>query len=195
MQLSAEHYRETERAIAAIREIEARAGVTREALGGIQERLVQLAARTDLFTPERFPTPGPDEKTTNFLYRVSEDADHRFALYVNASRGKYRSPVHNHTTWAVIAGITGQELNRMYDRTAQGGVTETGQKMVHQGASVAFLPDDLHAIQIDEPLINFHLYGLGLEQLVRREYYKPEENRWAIFAHFAHIREARQGRA
>jgi hypothetical protein len=35
------------------------------------------------------------------------------------------------------------------------------------------------------------MYGLGLEQLHSRRYYKPAENAWAIFPPHADIREAR----
>jgi hypothetical protein len=53
------------------------------------------------------------------------------------------------------------------------------------------MPTDLHSIHIEAPLINFHMYGLGLEQLHSRRYYKPAENAWAIFPPHADIREAR----
>ena len=96
----------------------------------------------------------------------------------------------------MIVGVAGgNELNRFYERTPDGGVREKGQQVVRQGSGVAFMPDDLHSIHIDQPLLNFHLYGLGLEQLLRREYYKPEEHKWEIFPPHPDIREARAGRA
>jgi len=39
------------------------------------------------------------------------------------------------------------------------------------------------------------MYGLALEQLHRREYYKPKENAWAVFPAHSDIREARPVRA
>jgi len=194
MDRASERARAIEAAIADIRAIEAREGVTREGLEAIKARLTQLAARTDLFTLEDFPPPQPGEKRNSCLYRLYEDAEHRFALYANAARGKHASPAHNHTTWAVIVGISGgDEVNRFYDRTTDGGVREKGQAVVRQGTGVAFLPDDLHSIHIEQPLLNFHLYGRGLEQLTRREYYKPEEHAWAVFPPHSDIREARAG--
>jgi len=186
-----ERSREIEATVADIRAIEKREGVTRESLEKIRARLAQLAARKDLFTLADFPPPEPGSPRTSCLYRLSEDADHRFALYANAANGSYGTPAHNHTTWAVIVGIEGDELNRFYDRTAEGGVCEKGQHMVRQGSGVAFLPDDLHSIHIDAPLLNFHMYGLALEQLHGREYYKPDEHRWQVFPAHADIREAR----
>jgi predicted metal-dependent enzyme (double-stranded beta helix superfamily) len=191
MTASAKHSREIDAAMRDIRAIEARTGVTREGLEAIQRRLMDLAARTDLFTLEDYPPPQPGDKSNSRLYRLHEDSDHRLALYANASRGMHASPVHNHTTWAVIVGITGEELNRLYERTPDGGVREVDRKVVRQGSGVAFMPEDLHSIHIDQPLLNFHLYGLGLEQLVHRQYYKPEARTWAVFGHHPDIREAR----
>ena len=180
-----------EAAVADVREIERRDGVTRQSLEKIKHRLIQLAARTDLFDPKDYPPPVSGEKLRSCLYRLSEDADHRFALYANASLGGYGTPAHNHTTWAVIVGVTGEELNKFYDRDARTGVRETGRDVVRQGTGVAFMPEDLHSIHIEAPLLNFHMYGLALEQLHEREFYKEKERRWDVFPAHADIREAR----
>ncbi|MEO8923221.1 MAG: cysteine dioxygenase [Caldimonas sp.] len=181
-----------EAVVADIRAIEETDGVTRHSLSKIRERLTQLAARTDLFTEADFPPPAPGGPRASCLYRLSEDADHRFALYANASIGGYDTPAHNHTTWAVIVGVTGEETNKFYDRSQDGGVTEKGDShVVRQGSGVAFMPEDLHSIHITAPLLNFHMYGLALEQLDKREFYKASEKTWGIFPAHSDIREAR----
>src|SRR3954463_3822009 len=185
-----ERRQEIEKAVADVREIERAHGVTREGLEKIKQRLTRLAARKELFTASDFPPPQPGSKRNSCLYRVAEDKDHRFALYVNSSDGNYGTPAHNHTTWAVIVGVSGEELNRFYDRTGD-GPHEKGSAVVRQGTGVAFMPDDYHSIHISAPLINFHMYGLALEQLDRREYYKPEERRWKVSPPHSDIREAR----
>ena len=185
-----ERKREVEKTVADVRAIEREHGVTRASLEKIKQRLTRLAARQDLFTASDFPPPQPGSKRNSCLYRVAEDADHRFALYVNSSDGNYGTPAHNHTTWAVIVGVSGEELNRFYDRTGD-GPREKGSAVVKQGTGVAFLPDDYHSIHISAPLINFHMYGLALEQLARREYYKADERAWKVFPAHSDIREAR----
>ena len=187
----AERKREIDAAVADVRKIEAAEGVTRESLQHIKQRLARLAAHKELFTAADYPPPAAGGKLKSCLYRVAEDPDHRFALYVNASLGGHNTPAHNHTTWAVIVGITGEELNRFYDRAEDGGVREKGEFVVKQGSGVAFLPDDLHSIHIKAPLLNFHMYGLGLDHLHRREYYKADERAWRIFPAHGDIREAR----
>ncbi|MHA1536062.1 MAG: cysteine dioxygenase, partial [Alphaproteobacteria bacterium] len=70
--------------IAGIREIEARKGVTREALEEIKAAMIGLARRTELFPRAVFAPPGGEPRGR--LYRISEDPDHRFALYLNAAK-------------------------------------------------------------------------------------------------------------
>jgi predicted metal-dependent enzyme (double-stranded beta helix superfamily) len=182
--------KEIEAAVADVRRIEQQDGVTRASLEKIKQRLMRLAALQELFTASDYPPPKPGDKRNSCLYRVAEDADHRFALYVNSSDGNYGTPAHNHTTWAVIVGVSGEELNRFYERV-ESGVREKGNAVVRQGTGVAFMPEDLHSIHIQAPLINFHMYGLALEELHHREYYKPEERAWKVFPPHSDIREAR----
>jgi predicted metal-dependent enzyme (double-stranded beta helix superfamily) len=124
MDTAAERRKEITAAVADIRELEKRDGVNRASLEKIKARLIQLAMRAELFTAADFPPPEPGGKRHSCLYRLSEDADHRFALYANSARGGHGTPAHNHTTWAVIVGVTGAELNKFYDRTVEGGVRD-----------------------------------------------------------------------
>jgi predicted metal-dependent enzyme (double-stranded beta helix superfamily) len=185
-----ERTREIESAVTDVRKIEAAQGVTRESLEKIRQRLVRLAARADLFSSADFPPPQPGGKQNSCLYRISEDGDHRFALYANSALGGYGTPAHNHTTWAVIVGVSGKELNRFYDRTPD-GPREKGQYVVEQGSGVAFMPDDYHSIHIEAPLVNFHMYGLAIDYLPRREYFDAKEHAWRVFPPHRDIREAR----
>lgn len=173
-----------------IRQIESDMGVTRPGAEAIRDRLIELSSHRDLFSLEDFPAPTPDEKRTSALYRLSQDTDDRFALYAQTSLGNVETPVHNHTTWAVVVGFEGQELNRFFTRTDD-GVEQTHEHMVEAGTGVAMLPDDLHSIHIDGPSLNFHCYGLALEKLDSREYFNPTEKRWKIFKSVSDIREAR----
>src|SRR5438445_12817470 len=124
--------REIDAAVAEVRAIERADGVTRESLEKIKQRLIRLAARQDLFTARDFPPPEPGGKRNSCLYRVSEDADHRFPLYVNSSFDNYGTPAHHHTTWAVIVGVYCDELNPFYDRV-EAGVREQVTAVLRHG--------------------------------------------------------------
>ena len=58
-------------------------------------------------------------------------------------------------------------------------------------AELQSLVDSIH---IDAPLLNFHMYGLALEQLHKREFYQAGEKKWDVFPPHSDIREARAGR-
>ncbi len=171
-------------AVEHIRNIEARHGVTRHALGQIQAQLQSLAKHPLWFTEQEFPAPSKTSKDSSLVYRIWQDAPtNRFALYVQSARAPTTTPPHNHDTWAVICGIRGEELNRFYTRTIE-GVEVTGSHVVQPGTGVELLPDDLHSIHIDddEAVINFHMYGRGLEFLTEREYYDRDTGQWKQFA-------------
>src|SRR5918911_3530072 len=98
-----------------VRMIEKGKGVTREALQDIKAVLLELAAHTELFPEEDFATD-QDGKGNFPIYRLAEDDDHRFALYMSTSIGAKDVPPHDHTTWAVIVSVQGTEENRFYEK-------------------------------------------------------------------------------
>lgn len=182
-------------AMADIRSLVGDGDPDRESLARVRDRLVALASRAELFPRGDLPPPAPGSGRRSIMYRLAEDGDHRFALYANASLGGYGTPAHNHTTWAAIAGVHGSELNRFYERDERDGVRQRGEFDVVPGRGVAFMPDDLHSIHIEGPLLHFHLYGRALERLDRREYYDPDSRQWKVFPAHSDIRDARSGRA
>ena len=183
-------------AISEIRGIEADRGVNPEALDAIKGVLMQLAGRRDLFPLDDFPV-GPDDGNS-VVYRLSEDDDHRFALYAStALPGKGVSP-HNHTTWAVIVGVHGDEHNIFYERTDDGSETgigelrQTGEFTVSFGCGATFMPDDIHSINVtgEEKAVHLHLYGLALEQLHERVIYDTRAGTYKVFPPTQNIKPA-----
>lgn len=175
--------------MADIRRIEAAGPLDRERLAQFRTRLLALAAQRELFPAADFPPP----ERGAALYRIAEDADGRFALYVNACADRTDSPVHDHTTWAVVCGFEGQELNRFYRRREDGTPEETHRAIVEAGTGVAMLPEDLHSIHITGGGLNFHMYGLALDRLDERVYFSERERSWKPMAAMSAIREGRPG--
>lgn len=201
MQVSAEESRTMKRnsEIAAtlnqVREIEGNLGVNPESLEAIKSELMKLAAKTELFPLEDFPPPAETGGNPSCLYLLSEDSDRRFALYANSTNRRYVNAPHNHTTWAVIVGVHGEEPNRFYKRSEDGGVEQTGAAVVRQGVGVTFMPDDLHSLDIagGAPMLNFHMYGLAIPQLFKRQYYNDRDHSWHYYPPHTDIRDARNG--
>ena len=150
-------------------------GVTRASLEKIGGLLSSLASRAELFPQEEFPLGAEGG-----IYRLSEDPDHRFALYASAGGPGKKVPPHNHTTWAIIAGVHGAERNVVYERLdngAQEGVVQlreapSKEKTLKRGDVIAFLPDDFHHIETPADsgnALHLHFYGLSLEHLPDRQ--------------------------
>ena len=183
-------------AIAEIRGIHEAQGVNPEALEAIKEGLLELAQRRELFPLDDFPM-GPDDGNSA-IYRLNEDADHRFALYAStALPGKDVYP-HNHTTWAVIVGVHGDEHNIFYERKddgSQSGIGElrqTGEHTVCHGTGVTLMPDGIHSIHVegDEKTVHLHMYGLALEQLHERVMYDTRAGTYKVFPATQNIKPA-----
>jgi predicted metal-dependent enzyme (double-stranded beta helix superfamily) len=184
--------------IGKIRAIEQEQGVSRESLDDIKAVMLELAAKKDLFPEEDFP-PEANEKGYFPVYRLSEDADRRFALYMSTSIGAKDVPPHDHTTWAVIAGVQGEEENRFYDRTdggtgpGDGVVKHVGGETVRPGVGVTLMPEDIHSIhpRNERPSLHLHMYGMSLENLPNRLVFNTEQGTCKVFPPSPNIVEAR----
>jgi predicted metal-dependent enzyme (double-stranded beta helix superfamily) len=161
-----------------IRAIEAEQGVTRPALAAIRTELLALAAQEHLFPSDGFPPPPAGEKGSN-RYLLQEDAGNRFALYLNALNPGNETKPHDHTTWAVVVAVEGQELNRVYARTDDGSdparcaLVVREEIMVEPGTGICLMPEDIHSIHTTGPVPtrHLHMYGLALEVLEDRKAY------------------------
>jgi rhodanese-related sulfurtransferase/predicted metal-dependent enzyme (double-stranded beta helix superfamily) len=160
-------------AIDEVRGILARMGVTRESLEAIKPVLVRLGERSELFPREQFTIP---PGRGNAIYHLAEDPDGSFALYGSAGMPGAKQPPHDHTTWAVIAGIYGDEHNVFYERVddrsvpGRGALRMTHEITVRRGSACALMPEDFHTIEGRgaEPKLHLHLYGRTLEDLPGR---------------------------
>ena len=161
--------------VAAMRAGLGRGQPDRAALDSIKAPLLALAARTALFPRAGFAVPAGRLAA---LYELSVDADLGFALYVSAGLpGKFQPP-HNHTTWAVIAGVCGAEHNVFYELADGGLLLRRGEQTVRRGDAVALLGDDFHTIAVPDAdaaaaggSLHLHLYGRSLEHLPKRVFF------------------------
>ena len=164
--------------MSAIKEIcRAESIVNRKTLGRVEAELRKLAAQPELFRTDEFGISATDKIV---LYRLSEDDDHRFALYYQVANAPASVPPHNHTTWACIAGISGVEENTLYDSINGGAPMVSKRTRVSAGESISLMPDDIHSIAINgpEPFSNLHLYGLALDRLFDRVFWNETSQAW-----------------
>jgi len=196
MSITNERDRAIARTIGEIRAVTGDRDVSPETLEAVKGLLLRLAAERRLFPLADFPVSETDG--TGVIYRLSEDADHRYALYASTAVPGKNVPPHNHTTWAVIVGVHGDELNRFYERTddgsvpGQGRLKETGTFNVVHGTGVSLMPDDIHSIHVagDEPTVHLHMYGLALEQLHERVMFDTAAGTCKVFPATQNIKPA-----
>ncbi|NKB96909.1 MAG: hypothetical protein GKR90_00195 [Pseudomonadales bacterium] len=145
-------------------------GVTRESLDRVKEVVTGLTKETEMFGAAEFPIPSHEEIAK--IYLITDDVGGDFSLYLISVLPLGPSPVHDHGTFAVIAGLEGDEENTIYKRLddeSQPGraqVVEDYKVTLSMGDAIAFMPQDIHRIQVtsETPTRHFHLYGKGFEQ-------------------------------
>ena len=176
MSLAQQRDRAVHQTLVAIRAIAAQDGITHASLARIADRLQELAAQEALFPLDAFPPPAAGDADASSRYLLHAEPDQTFALYLNSINPGKTTPPHNHTTWAVIVVLEGQELNRVYTRTDDGRDPERAtlalsrEVVVQPGTPITFLDDDIHSIHVvgNAPTRHFHLYGRALETLTGR---------------------------
>jgi rhodanese-related sulfurtransferase/predicted metal-dependent enzyme (double-stranded beta helix superfamily) len=163
------------------------AGTPGGALQAVADTLVRLGQRHSLFPAAHFPI---DAQRPSQVYRLAEDADGGFALYLSAGLAGKAQPPHDHTTWAVIAGVEGNERNVIYRREKTGdpardALVQQRTVDVASGNAVVLLPDDVHTIELidGQDGRHLHFYGRALELLDKRVVFEGTEG--GSYRHFA----------
>ena len=170
-------HRAVRETVARATDIVAGAGVTRDALESIAGELVRLAKRRELFPARHFPA---DPESRMGIYRLCEDAGAHIALYASAGLPGKRQTPHDHTTWAVIAGVRGIERNTVFDLTDDGSrpdrgtLRRTGEVTLGWQDGLALMPDDFHAIEVTGrgPSLHLHMYGRRLDHMAGRVFFE-----------------------
>ena len=152
---------------------------TPDQLRAVAAALEQLGLQRDLFPAEHFPV---SEDNPAQVYRLSEEPGGRHALYVSAGLPGKAQPPHDHTTWAIIAGISGNERNVFYERSptadpARDALAAEKTVDVVPGVSVQLSPTDVHTIELvgDEPGLHLHFYGRALDRMPGRVVFETRE--------------------
>ncbi|CCN06096.1 conserved hypothetical protein [Bordetella bronchiseptica Bbr77] len=149
----------------------------REAISPV---LVALGERDELFPRHEFPIragkPGG-------LYQLWRGESGDLALYASAGKTGKKQPPHDHTTWAVIAGVYGEEHNVFFERTDDGSragfgtLRQIDALTVVQGNAARLSGEVFHTIEVvsEEDSLHLHLYGRALDTLSGRINFATEE--------------------
>jgi predicted metal-dependent enzyme (double-stranded beta helix superfamily) len=120
------------------------------------------------------PAPGAGAAT----YRLHEEPDHTLAIFVVTWLPGDETPPHDHGTWAVIAGLDGQETNHWWKRADDGSVPgfadvrRAGQERIDSGSIVAMPGSAIHSLHNDSDAVSItlHVYGMNVDYTDRHKY-------------------------
>jgi predicted metal-dependent enzyme (double-stranded beta helix superfamily) len=166
-----------------VKSILAQDGLSHGSLSKMRDVLLRLTARQELFPVTAFRPP-LEGQHTNYLYCLAEDADGTNALYISAEHHtEDRSTLpHNHLTWAVIVGLEGNELNRLYERiddgsiSGRGSVRATSEVELKLGSGLFLMPDEIHSVHAKggRTMLAMHMYGLSMPRQTERIEFLPD---------------------
>jgi predicted metal-dependent enzyme (double-stranded beta helix superfamily) len=86
----------------------------------------------------------------------------------------WRTPPHNHGTWATILLLSGREKNTLYTKES-GKLRRAGERSLAPGGILAMRPDTVHVVECigDEDTTGLHVYGGDILTL-ERQMWHPE---------------------
>jgi predicted metal-dependent enzyme (double-stranded beta helix superfamily) len=121
---------------------------------------------------------GTDEAQGFGAHLLHEEPDHTLAVMAIAWRSGGGAPPHNHGTWAVVAGVDGDEENTFWKRLDDGSrpgyaeIVAQGVKSFGPGEVVSFLPDSIHSVHNrgDRVTVSLHVYGRHLNYTGRSRF-------------------------
>jgi predicted metal-dependent enzyme (double-stranded beta helix superfamily) len=134
-----------------------------------------LVARDDWLDPA-FAQPDFQFYRQYLLY---VDPDDRFSVVSFVWGPGQHTPIHDHTVWGVIGMLRGAELTQSYEVAADGTPRASGEELMLEPGSVAFVSPaigDVHKVRNacnDRVSISIHAYGADIGK-VRRHVFAPE---------------------
>jgi predicted metal-dependent enzyme (double-stranded beta helix superfamily) len=107
----------------------------------------------------------PDPATGWAVETLYDEPEFPLTLQLVAWAPGSTSPIHNHGCWAIVALLQGDEINRVWHRSATAAhpdqLTPAPAQTLTSGDILGILPDAIHQIEAtaDRPTISFNLYG------------------------------------
>jgi predicted metal-dependent enzyme (double-stranded beta helix superfamily) len=109
---------------------------------------------------------------------LHEEQDHTLAVMAGAWLPGRGAPPHNHGTWAVVAGVEGEERNTFWRRVDDGSrpghaeIRKVGERVLGPGEVVTFQPDSIHSVvnESDRVTLSLHVYGRHVNHTIRSQF-------------------------
>jgi len=112
------------------------------------------------------PADGPIAR-----HRLHEEPDHSlFVIVVTLGAGRDTQP-HDHGTWALIAGLEGEEVNRRW-REGADGVEPDGEQAIDPATIISMRNGEIHSLHngSGNPSVTLQVFGINPEFTTHRNY-------------------------
>ena len=105
------------------------------------------------------------------VHVLHEEPDHSLWLVAVSWLPSRGAPPHNHGTWAVIAGVEGEEENVVWQYRGR-ELRPATRQVLGPGQVTAFLGDDIHSVANpgERPTLSLHVYGRNLNHVERSQF-------------------------
>jgi predicted metal-dependent enzyme (double-stranded beta helix superfamily) len=138
----------------------------------------RLALNKDWIDPRYYTC---DEVQGFGVHLLHEEPDHTLAVFALAWLPNRGTPAHDHGTWAVVAGVDGDEKNTFWKRLDDGSragyaeLKHNGERVYGPGEVVSFLPSEIHTVwnHTDAVTLSLHTYGKHIN-FTGRSKFDPE---------------------
>ena len=122
-----------------------------------------------------------DEAQGVGLTVLHEEPDHTLAVFAVAWLPGRGVPPHDHGTWAVVAGVDGDETNAFWKRVDDGSkpgfaqIVKASEKVFRNGEVLSMLPGAIHSVTngTAQTTVSLHTYGEHIN-FTDRSQFDPE---------------------
>jgi len=145
----------------------------------MKNEVASLAKYPELFITSEFQ-PAKRGTFKDFVaYRLNKEDGTDRALYVSLALPGKTSPPHNHNNWAILIGLDGVEINKLY-KADETGFKQIDEVPVGPGVAIALMGEDIHSIHVqgkgDEPVWQIRFYERALELQTDRQQFDENGN-------------------
>ena len=108
------------------------------------------------------------------VHVLHEEPDHGLWVIAASWLPHRGAPPHNHGTWAVVAGIDGEEINILWHRRGN-RLERRGSETIGPGQVATFLSNAIHSVlnEGERTTLSLHVYGRNLN-FAERSRFDPE---------------------
>jgi predicted metal-dependent enzyme (double-stranded beta helix superfamily) len=162
--------------VAELRRVCAETRDERAILLRVRPLALRLASRKDDWLTGAMCRPDPEQGFG--VHLLHEEPDHTLAVFVASWLPGRGTPPHDHGTWAVIAGMDGDERNdfwrRVDDRSRPGyaELNRIGSKVFGPNGALAMPAGAIHSVwnDTDRMTCSLHVYGVHVNHTGRSQF-------------------------